>query len=63
MSTLMISILISIVIIIFVVIVFAAAITKGYSYKHTVDRLEDNPYLKIQNEKNDADQRELETNR
>ncbi|MCM3733004.1 YtzI protein [Fictibacillus nanhaiensis] len=63
MSTLMISILISIVIIIFVVIVFAAAITKGYSYKHTVDRLEDNPYLKSQNEKNDADQRELETNR
>jgi uncharacterized protein YxeA len=63
MSTLMISILISIVIILFVVIVFAAAITKGYSYKHTVDRLEDNPYLKSQNEKNDADQREPETNR
>lgn len=46
MSTLTISILITLVIIIFVVIIFAAAITKGYSYKHTVDQLEDNPYVK-----------------
>lgn len=53
MSTLMISILISLVIILFVIIVFAAAITKGYSYKHTVDKLEDNPYLSNQNVKED----------
>lgn len=46
MSTLTISILITLVIIIFVIIIFAAAITKGYSYKHTVDQLEDNPYVK-----------------
>ncbi|MBH0162476.1 MULTISPECIES: YtzI protein [Fictibacillus] len=46
MSTLSISILITLVIIIFVVIIFAAAITKGYSYKHTIDQLDDNPYLK-----------------
>jgi uncharacterized membrane protein YidH (DUF202 family) len=46
MSTLTISILISLVIIVFVIIIFAAAITRGYSYKHTVDKLEDNPYLK-----------------
>ncbi|MBD7963801.1 YtzI protein [Fictibacillus norfolkensis] len=49
MSTLTISILITLVIIIFVVIIFAAAITKGYSYKHTVDQLDDNPYLKNEN--------------
>ena len=64
MSTLTISILISIVIIVFVIIIFAAAITKGYSYKHTVDKLEDNPYLKSKDEKNEADQRGTEeTNR
>lgn len=60
MSTLTISIFISLVIIVFVIIIFAAAITKGYSYKHTVDKLEDNPYLKSKDEKNDADLRELE---
>jgi len=49
MSTLTISILITLVIIIFVVIIFAAAITKGYSYKHTIDQLDDNPYLKNEN--------------
>jgi hypothetical protein len=52
MSTLMISILISLVIIIFVIIVFAAAITKGYSYKHTVDQIEDNPYLQSRSVEN-----------
>jgi uncharacterized protein YxeA len=60
MSTLTISILISLVIIVFVIIIFAAAITKGYSYKHTVDKLEDNPYLKDSNEKTGSDQREQE---
>lgn len=50
MSTLTISILFSFVIIVFVIIIFAAAITKGYSYKHTVDKLEDNPYLKSKND-------------
>jgi hypothetical protein len=54
MSTLTISLLVSLVIIIFVIIIFAAAITKGYSYKHTVDTLEDNPYLKDENEKSGA---------
>jgi hypothetical protein len=42
----MISLLITLVIVIIVIILFAAAISKGYSYKHTVDKLEDNPYLK-----------------
>jgi hypothetical protein len=51
MSTLTISLLVSLVIIIFVIIIFAAAITKGYSYKHTVDTFEDNPYLKNEEEK------------
>lgn len=60
MSTLTISMLVSLVIIVFVIIIFAAAITKGYSYKHTVDKLEDNPYLKSQKEKNDADQTQLD---
>jgi uncharacterized protein YxeA len=61
MSTLTISILISLVIIVFVIVIFAAAISKGYSYKHTVDKLEDNPYLKNSNkEKTNADQREPE---
>ncbi|MFD1356509.1 YtzI protein [Fictibacillus halophilus] len=60
MSTLTISILITLVIIVFVIIIFAAAITKGYSYKHTVDKLEDNPYLQSKNEKNDANQKEPE---
>jgi uncharacterized membrane protein YidH (DUF202 family) len=53
MSTLTISILISLVIIVFTIIIFAAAISKGYSYKHTVDKLEDNPYLRDKNEKTD----------
>ncbi|MCM3717389.1 YtzI protein [Fictibacillus phosphorivorans] len=55
MSTLTISILITLVIIVFVIIIFAAAISKGYSYKHTVDTLEDNPYLKHNEEKDEAD--------
>jgi uncharacterized membrane protein YidH (DUF202 family) len=55
MSTLTISILISLVIIVFTIIIFAAAISKGYSYKHTVDKLEDNPYLKDENKKTDND--------
>jgi uncharacterized protein YneF (UPF0154 family) len=63
MSTLTISILISLVIIVFVIIIFAAAITKGYSYKHTVDKLEDNPYLNSQKGENDPIQKEPETNR
>jgi hypothetical protein len=42
----MISLIISFVIIIFVLVIFVAAISKGYSYKHTVDRLEDNPHVK-----------------
>lgn len=33
----------SILIIIFVLVIFVAAITKGYSYKHTIDPLENNP--------------------
>jgi hypothetical protein len=41
----MISLIISFVIIIFILIIFVAAISKGYSYKHTVDRLEDNPHI------------------
>ncbi|WP_188403664.1 YtzI protein [Fictibacillus barbaricus] len=57
MSTLTISILVSLVIIIFVIVIFAAAITKGYSYKHTVDRLEDNPYIRTE-EKNAETQKE-----
>ncbi|MBN3553552.1 YtzI protein [Fictibacillus nanhaiensis] len=56
MSTLTISILITLVIILFVVIIFAAAITKGYSYKHTIDQLDDNPYLK--NEDKDEERAE-----
>jgi len=52
MSTLTISILISLVIIVFVIIIFAAAISKGYSYKHTVDQLEDNPYLQNETKEN-----------
>ncbi|MGA4720821.1 YtzI protein [Fictibacillus nanhaiensis] len=56
MSTLTISILITLVIILFVVIIFAAAITKGYSYKHTIDQLDDNPYLK--NEDKDDEREE-----
>ncbi|ANC76053.1 hypothetical protein ABE65_004195 [Fictibacillus phosphorivorans] len=56
MSTLTISILITLVIILFVIIIFAAAITKGYSYKHTIDQLDDNPYLK--NEDKDKEREE-----
>jgi hypothetical protein len=48
--------LVSLVIIIFVIIIFAAAITKGYSYKHTVDTIEDNPYLKNGKEKDETDE-------
>lgn len=55
MSTLSVSIVITLVIIIFVVIIFAAAITKGYSYKHTVDQLEDNPYVKKEEDKTKSD--------
>jgi uncharacterized protein YxeA len=61
MSTLTISILISLVIIVFVIIIFAAAITRGYSYKHTVDKLEDNPYLKSKS--NDDQKEPVETKR
>ena len=56
MSILTISILITLVIIIFVVIIFAAAITKGYAYKHTIDQLDDKPY--INNEDNDKEVKE-----
>jgi uncharacterized protein YxeA len=48
MSTLTISLIVSLVIILFVIVIFAAAITKGYSYKHTVDTLEENPFMKEQ---------------
>ncbi|WP_408009641.1 YtzI protein [Pseudalkalibacillus sp. A8] len=37
--------LVSILIIIFVLVIFVIAITKGYSYKHTIDPLEKNPNL------------------
>jgi uncharacterized BrkB/YihY/UPF0761 family membrane protein len=50
MSTLTISLIVSFVIIVFIIVIFAAAITKGYSYKHTVDNLEDNPYLEKSND-------------
>jgi hypothetical protein len=60
MSTLTISILISLVIIVFVIIIFAAAITKGYSYKHTVDKLEENPYLQKQNVENNDERSKKE---
>ncbi len=44
--------LVSILIIIFVLVIFVIAITKGYSYKHTIDPLENNPNLD-EKEKND----------
>ncbi len=37
--------LVSILIIIVVLVLFVAAITKGYSYKHTIDPLENNPNI------------------
>lgn len=42
-------IFLSILIIAFVLIVFVIAITKGYSYKHKVDPIDNNPHLKQQN--------------
>ncbi|MGP4081787.1 YtzI protein [Pseudalkalibacillus sp. R45] len=37
--------LVSILIIIVVLVLFVAAISKGYSYKHTIDPLENNPNI------------------
>jgi hypothetical protein len=37
--------IVSVLIIIVVLILFVAAITKGYSYKHTIDPLDDNPNI------------------
>lgn len=37
--------IVSVLIIIVVLILFVAAITKGYSYKHTIDPLDNNPNL------------------
>ncbi|MFC7370161.1 YtzI protein [Fictibacillus iocasae] len=52
MSTFMIvMMMISLVIILFILVIFTAAISKGYSYKHTVDRLEDNPNVKKEDNK------------
>lgn len=51
MSTLLISIFISVMIILVVLVVFVVAISKGYSYKHTVDSLEENPHLQQKREK------------
>ncbi|MBY6037857.1 YtzI protein [Fictibacillus nanhaiensis] len=56
MSLLTTSILISLVIIVLVIIIFAAAITKGYSYKHTVDTLEDNRHVNHQTQKSGQDE-------
>ncbi|WP_349409718.1 YtzI protein [Pseudalkalibacillus sp. SCS-8] len=44
----------SVLIIIFVLVIFTIAITKGYSYKHTIDPIENNPNLKG----NDEDEEE-----
>ncbi|MCK6255984.1 YtzI protein [Fictibacillus sp. KIGAM418] len=51
MSTLLISIIVSVIIILFILVIFVVAISKGYSYKHTVDNLEENPYLQEKKEK------------
>ncbi|WLD94173.1 YtzI protein [Alkalihalobacillus sp. AL-G] len=37
--------IISVIIIIVTLVVFVAAISKGYSYKHTVDPIDNNPNL------------------
>nr|WP_272885682.1 YtzI protein [Fictibacillus marinisediminis] len=50
-STLLISIIVSVIIILFILVIFVVAISKGYSYKHTVDNLEENPYLQEKKEK------------
>lgn len=50
----MLTVLIISIIIVFVVILLTAVTTsKAYQYKHTVDDLEENPYLKdLENEEN-----------
>jgi hypothetical protein len=37
--------LVSVAIVIVILVLFVVAITKGYSYKHSVDPLENNPHL------------------
>ncbi|WP_062236421.1 YtzI protein [Fictibacillus sp. FJAT-27399] len=51
MSTLLISIVMSVIIILFILVIFVVAISKGYSYKHTVDSLEENPHLQGKKDK------------
>ena len=46
--------IVSVLIIIFVLIIFVAAISKGYSYKHTIDPIENNPNLDGNDEDNDS---------
>ncbi len=47
----------SVLIIIVVLVLFVAAITKGYSYKHTIDPLENNPNLDGNDEEEDITDR------
>ncbi|KAA0549002.1 YtzI protein [Bacillus sp. BGMRC 2118] len=42
--------IISIIVVIIILLLSVITINKGYAYKQTVDQLEDNPYLKDQNE-------------
>ncbi len=43
---------VSIIIIIVVLLLAVITTSKAYKFKHTVDSLEDNPYLKNENEEN-----------
>ncbi len=40
--------IISIIVVIIVLVLSVLTINKGYAYKHSVDHLEENPYLKEQ---------------
>jgi uncharacterized protein YneF (UPF0154 family) len=48
---------VSIIIIIVVLLLAVITTSKAYSFKHTVDPLDDNPYLN--NEKNEDDEKRL----
>lgn len=44
--------IVSVVICVVVFVLFAIAITKGYSYKHKIDPIDENPHLDFQKDEN-----------
>ncbi|MFZ3589347.1 YtzI protein [Bacillus sp. DJP31] len=52
--------IISIIVVIIILLLSILTINKGYAYKQTVDQLEENPYLKEQEDQKIKDKNQVE---